>query len=248
MREYHSIRQLPDKQMEVLPAPAESSLRSRSDGDVDHFLDDRRLADLLPTDLVRQIGLDPNTYLFDHPTHRRNTAPVVASFGSPQPHSRRSISLDQPVSYQPFLTPVIKNWFTVELSDSTVVAFSLFPISAGSMGSVVIRDAQYFRIGAILDRLPTQMLTPLCTQICVLDRNSELSDYLTAASQIAQTLAISFLKAAACRARLEKIEFVSKDRRATLKVELSRLDDPGLELFVRLMIQVFASPIELVGG
>jgi hypothetical protein len=237
--------------MEPIPRPARSSLCSPSKPDDDDFLGDRRLADLLPTDLVRQIGLDPNSYLFDHPIRRRHTAPIVSSFGSPQPQSRRSISLDPAATatYTPgFLPPVIKNWFTVELSDATVVAFSLFAVSPSSMGAVVIRDRQYFRIGTVLDRLPTQILTPISPQICVLDRQSELSDYVAAASQIAHTLALSFLKAAGCHSALEDVEMVSRDRRAALRVRLSRIDEPGVELFVRFMMQVFACAIELVSG
>jgi hypothetical protein len=206
-------------------------------------MDDRRLSDSLPVEIVRQIGFDPNSYLFERPVHRRNTAPVPCPIGAFQRQSRRSVSLDRgsPDRSSPLF---VRHWFTVEVSDAVVVAFSLFPIPPNATDFVLLRDQQYFRIGTIVEQVHEQTLSPFSPQIYALDRESALGEYLAAELEIAQQLSRTFLRATRCKVAIENMEFTSHQYRIALKIKVSALDDPQLDEFARYLVQVFACAVE----
>jgi hypothetical protein len=229
--------------MTLITLPSAGVVWPGSDPEDDDSICDRRLSDLLPVEIVRQIGFDPNSYLFERPIRRRNTDPVSCPIGAFQSRARRSISLDRGF---PDVSPSlnIRHWFTVEVSDAVVVAFSQFPIAPNATGCVLLRDGKYLRIGQIIEQVHEQTLSPFSPQICALDKDSELGDYLAEELEIAQRLARTFAKATGLRAKVENIELTSYQHRITLKIKVSTLEDPHLDSFARYLIQVFACAVE----
>jgi hypothetical protein len=210
--------------------------------DVPDSFGDRRLSDLLPTEIVRQIGFDPESFLFDRTTFttpRRMTDPGLLTFPLDPPFQRRSNTID------PARTFAITSWFLVELSDATVPAFSTFPITFGRSG-VVVRDGQYLRFGRLVEEMrTTPQLTQASCQIFACDKEYQLSDYLGVQTELAGHLARSFLLSAKCPAEFVSVETVSYRGRSLFRLRLSDADAPNAAEVVRLMIQAFGVAVEV---
>jgi hypothetical protein len=239
--------------MELVTPPAHGAVFSNPDYEDHDCLEDRRLSDVLPIEVVRQIGLDPSAYLFEQHGRRRNTDPVPAQPDSIHFFQRRSTSLERATRPAPsalypltgMIPPPVAGWFIVELSDGRVPAFSIAPVVPPGVGRVIIRDGRCYRIGRIIEQIHEPVnLTRSSPQIWSFDKDSELADYLSAETQIAQAMAPAFMKFSGCKARLLGIELVSLDLRALFWVRVSRLDDPNLAGFARCLIQTFATAVE----
>jgi hypothetical protein len=213
---------------------------------------DRRLSDLLPREIVRQIGLDPDSYLFGHssiPLPRRMTDPVQFIPNSDLPPQPRQRALDftqfPPATHPPPLQ--IVSCFLVELSDQTVHAFSTFPIPLPTRNAgVIVKDGLYLRFGRISEEVRgTLTITPTSLQIVSRDKDAILSDYLNLQTELAANLTKSFLLKAHCPAQFVSIEAVSFRARTLFRLRVSDADAPNLEEVARLVIQAFSVGVEI---
>jgi hypothetical protein len=210
--------------------------------DVADSFGDRRLSDLLPTENVRQIGFDLESFFFDHTpftTPRRMTDPGLLIFPLDPPFQWRSNTVD------PARTFAITSWFLVELSDATVAAFSTFTIPFGRCG-VVVRDGQYLRFGRLVEEMRIgPKLTQASCQIFACDKEYQLSDYLSVQTELAGHLAQSFLTHTKCPAEFVGVETVSYRGRSHFRLRLSDTDAPNVADVVRFMILAFGVAVEV---
>lgn len=226
----------------------------------DHF-DDRRLSDLLPTEFIRQIGFDPQAYLFSSASlqmRRRMTDPgtsLIYNAAEP-PAQRRMTSVDTyqtttPTSYG--ISPLyeipqqrITNWYLVELSDCTINAFSLFNCGDARSDGVVVRDHTYLRFGRIIKEIKNpgnyDRATP---QIISIDQNSFLYDYILGITNLATAMIPTFLKNSNVQSGFVSIETVSYDARALFRVKLTNASVPNIDKFIRCLVQAFCVAVEV---
>jgi hypothetical protein len=213
---------------------------------------DRRLSDLLPREIVRQIGFDPDSYLFGHasiPLPRRMTDPVqfVPIVDLPAQPRQRDLDFAQFPAATPPAPLQIVSCFLVELSDQIVHAFSTFPIPVPTRNAgVILQDGIYHRLGRISEEIRgTPTITPTSLQIVGRDKDAILSDYLNLQTELAGNLAKSFLVRARCPAQFVSIEPVSFRSRTLFRLKVSDADAPNLEEVARLLIQAFSVGVEI---
>lgn len=224
----------------------------------DHF-DDRRLSDLLPTEFIRQIGFDPQAYLFSSASlqmRRRMTDPGASLIynATEPPAQRRMTSIEtyqNPANYG--ISPLyevpqqrITNWYLVELSDCTINAFSLFNCGDARSDGVVVRDHSYLRFGRIVKEIKNpgnyDRSTP---QIISVDQNSFLYDYILGITNLATAMIPTFLKNSNIQSEFVSMETVSYDARALFRVKLSNASVPNIDKFVRHLVQAFCVAVEV---
>lgn len=225
--------------------PHRLGLSFDSDADDTDSLEYCRLSDVLPAEIVRQIGFDPDSLLSTGavPMARRKTDPIFAiPHSSETPPRRATISIS--ITTGP--SPSYIGWFLVELSDVTVNASTTIPITGGGQNSVIVRDGCYLRLGRILRELNSvQTLVPGTPQIIAVDTNGELGDYVMVQTQIASALIPSFFAREKCEARFRGVETVSYHARALLRVKVSDVYAANIDRVIRLIIHMFAMPVEV---
>jgi hypothetical protein len=206
--------------------------------------EDRRLSDLLPSDMVRQIGFDPDALLFKPGAFaipRRMTDPVQSVFGSDPGFARRGSAI--------FIPPAQKvvNCFFVELKDRIVHAFSTFVITLRSENDgVVVKDGLYLRFGRITEEIPgAPTVQSASLQIVARDKDFMLSEYINFQGELAANLARTFIVKAQCPVRFVSIEPVSFRGRTLFRMKVSNANAPNLEEVVRLLIQAFSVAVEV---
>lgn len=226
----------------------------------DHF-DDRRLSDLLPTELIRQNGLDPEAFLFNNSllTRRRMTDPGIfaAAFNPPSepPNQRRMTTTEKypPPSMNYIPSPLteiipqkITNWFLVELADRQVRAFTTIPSEQIRSDGVVVLDKSYLRFGRILQEIkgPASLDNDSHRIINFVD-NPALSDYVMGQKDVASALIPTFLKKCNVPSRFISLEPVSFDCRTLFRIKLTRVNVPNIDAFIRLLIQAFCVAVEV---
>ena len=227
----------------------------------DHF-DDRRLSDLLPTDFIRQIGFDPQTFVFNpnnQQMRRRMTDPGLGvMFSAAEPPGQRRMTTSE--RYQPtsplnminFLgSPLIEmaqitNWFLVEINDMKVNAFSTFHCETATSDSVVVRDGSYLRFGRIIKEIKAPSnFDRSSPQILYVDSTPLLSDYIFSMNQISKSMIPIFLKKSNIQSELISVETVSYDARAMFRIKLSNASVPNIDKFIRFVIQTFGIAVEV---
>jgi hypothetical protein len=214
---------------------------------------DRRLSDLLPSEMVRQIGFDPDALLFNPGSFavpRRMTDPVQSVFGADPPFARRGSAAGaaafMPLFQPPPQSPV--SCFYVELKDRTVHAFSTFAIAPrpGNDG-VVVRDGPYLRFGRITEAIRgTPVATAASLQIVSWDKEFMLAEYINFQAELAANLARTFIAKAKCPARFVAIEPVSFRGRTLFRLRVTNAGARNIEEVVRLLIQAFAVAVEVL--
>ena len=208
---------------------------------------DRRLSDLLPSEIVRQIGFDPESLVFDRSTFaaaRRMTDPGLVAFHLDRPFQRPSKAIDRMGSLAP---PQITNWFLVELSDTRAPAFSAFPLAFSALANaVVVRDGQYLRFGRLVEELrAAPEFTRASLHVLGCDREYQLSEYLGVQAELAGILARTFLTRAKCPARLVSVEPVSYRGRSLFRLKVSDAGAHNIGEVARLIIQAFGVAVEV---
>ncbi|KAK8887310.1 hypothetical protein M9Y10_038348 [Tritrichomonas musculus] len=226
----------------------------------DHF-DDRRLSDLLPTEFIRQIGFDPQAFLFSSASlqmRRRMTDPGTSLIYTSEPPAQRRMTSTE--TYQPTPPPTnygisplyevpqqrITNWYLVELSDCTTNAFSLFNCGDARSDGVVVRDHVYLRFGRIVKEIKNPGTFDRSTpQIISVDQNSYLYDYIFGISNLATAMIPTFLKNSNAQCEFVSMETVSYDARALFRVKLTNTSDPNIDKFIRSLVQAFCVAVEV---
>ncbi|OHT10735.1 hypothetical protein TRFO_19973 [Tritrichomonas foetus] len=231
------------------------------DPDQEDPFDDRRLSDLLPTEFIRQIGFDPQAFLFNNTSfqmRRRMTDPglfVVYNAAETQTQRRMTTIEKYPTPPPPNIgtsplcdvTPQqITNWFLVELSDVKVNAFSTFHTESAISDGVVVRDGVYLRFGRILKEIKApQTFDRAAPQIISIDITSSLSDYIIGQTAVASAMIPTFLRKCDVPCEFISLETVSYDARALFRVKVTNASAPHLDRFVRLLIQTFCVAVEV---
>ena len=229
--------------------PHRSSAQENERDDNDPF-NDRRLSDVLPTEIVRQIGFDPDCYLFPRSViQRRMTDPILlTTFPDANQSQRRATMIEryipQPTPQSPLITGP-QTWFLVELNDVTVNAYANFPIPTNTCDGVVVRDGCYLRFGRILEQLKGTRIDRQAPEIVDIDRGGELSDYVNGQTQVAAALMPSFLARAKCATQVLGVETVSYQARALFRVKVRNANAPNMDAVVRLLIQMFSIAVEI---
>jgi hypothetical protein len=219
--------------------------------DVADSFGDRRLSDLLPTEIVRQIGFDPESLVFDRNTFvgpRRMTDPGLLAFHLEPPFQRRSNTIDPMGSFTPSDgPPQISNWFLVELSDTRAPAFSTFPLAFSALANgVVVGDGEYLRFGRLVEELrAAPEFTRASLQVLGCDKEYQLSEYLGVQAELAGNLARTFLTRAKCPAQFVSVEPVSYRGRSLFRLKVSDADAENIGEVVRLIIQAFGVAVEV---
>ena len=207
----------------------------------DHVISDRRLSYLLPVEMVRQIGFDPNCFLFPQslPVQRRMTDPILVTVtDDAAPPQRRATVVAQPQSANQAL-------FRVELWNSSIAAFSALPIVPGGADGVVVNDGRYLRFGRAVERLKTTQTDAPVAQIVAVDKNCQLGEYMSMQAEIARAVMPSFMMRAECETRFLDLETVSYQARALFRVKVENADARNIDRVVRLLIQMFAIAVEV---
>jgi hypothetical protein len=223
------------------------------DPEPDDCFCDRRLSDLLPSEIVRQIGFDPGAFVFPpmH-SHRRMTDPGARTVESLPPGQRRSRTMDR-VHTATFLStvppPKVTGWYRVALSDSVAYAYSTFSAPAKVGDGVVVRDGHYGRFGSITEKIEQKIeFTKGAPRISAMDRGWTLADYVKGQAELAQRLVPQLLRKAKCPARLIATEAASWQSRGILRLKVSDPDAANLDEAVALTIQIFSVAVEVVGA
>ena len=195
------------------------SRKSDSESPGQDSMNDRRVSDLLPMEIVRQIGLDPDSLLFPRSfaCQRRMTDPIVFTPGPDSSVSqRRATMIDRVVPQPPIVvqppSPVVgtPNWFVVEIGDARVNAFCTFPLAASAADGVVVRDRQYLRFGRIVEQVKSSRFEAMAPQIVAIDQECQLGDYVNGQTEIATALIPSFMQRAECDAGFVSVETVKR--------------------------------------
>ena len=230
------------------------SRKSDSESPGQDSMNDRRVSDLLPMEIVRQIGLDPDSLLFPRSfaCQRRMTDPIVFTPGPDSSVSqRRATMIDRVVPQPPIVvqppSPVVgtPNWFVVEIGDARVNAFCTFPLAASAADGVVVRDRQYLRFGRIVEQVKSSRFEAMAPQIVAIDQECQLGDYVNGQTEIATALIPSFMQRAECDAGFVSVETVSHQARALFRVRVRDAGAANLDRVVRLLIQMFAVAVEI---
>ncbi|KAH0792178.1 hypothetical protein GPJ56_003977 [Histomonas meleagridis] len=222
---------------------------SQADQEQEESFEDHRLSDLLPTDFINLVGLDPDQYLFpqnNSPVKRRMTEPVFGLNPS-EPHYQRRYTT---MFYNPF-NPISQapqrpiRMYKVALLDTCVVAFLSDDTQVEKTDGVMILDGQYIRFGVIVEELKVDFEDPTARRIIAVDKQSILSDYVLGQRQIATILVPKFLERCNIPSKLVSLEFVSFQARALLRVRLSNSSCKNIDDLIRLLIQTFQIAVEV---
>lgn len=224
---------------------------STDGGEVFH---DRRLSDLLPTDFVRQIGFDPDQFIFktslQQKMMRRATDPGLGQFDPAPVTSRRASQIAEQPSFSPNLIYSQNSniqWYVVELNDCTVNAYATPPLNFTTSDGVIVRDGCYLRYGRILKRIKLDECNKQCAslQIVATDPKREVGDFIFGVSQIAQKLIPNFIIQSGANSTFVSVETVSYQARSLIRVKVSDADDPRLMYVMQKLILVFGAPVEV---
>jgi hypothetical protein len=225
----------------------------------DDSFSDRRLSDVLPTEIVRQIGLDPDALVFEtrkpREIHRRNTDPGLSTVHPHRPHQRRSNTIERVnvrgAAPSPLLSippPKITGWYNVAINDTQVRAYATIQLPGKPNDGVLVRENGYTRFGRIVEAIQVSSDTDRnFPQIISLDRDYLIADHVRGQSELAQRMVSLFLKEVNCPAVLIGIESISFRSRGLLRLAVSDPEAPGIEEAVSLTIQMFAVAVEVVG-
>lgn len=226
--------------------------------DADDPFQDRRLSDLLPAEFIRQIGLDPDQFIFkttmQQKMRRRATDPGLTQFDPAPPTSRRLSQANEFFQYPQMLSmnslsgrPNLAgfNCFVVELSDCTVIAFAADFINAKTSDGVIVRDGAYLRLGRIISKATPDQITDTALQIVQMDVDGSVGDFIRSQTQIAAALMPSFMAQAHCTCEFISVETVSYQSRSLIRVKVTNADDPLLVHVVQKLLAVFGAPAEV---
>ena len=216
---------------------------------------DRRLSDLLPADFIRQIGFDPDQFIFktsiQRKMMRRATDPGLAQFDPAPVPSRRASQFADPSYYPQNLSiqqqPSKCQWFIVELNDCQVDAYASPLINTNASDGVILRDGFYLRYGRIIKRIKAEERNKemASLQIVSADINGSVGDFVYGISQIAQQLIPNFMIQAGAKCEFCTVETVSYQARSLLRVKVTNADDPSLIYVLHKLIHVFGTPVEV---
>ena len=216
---------------------------------------DRRLSDLLPSDFIRQIGFDPDQFIFktsiQQKMMRRATDPGLAQFDPAPVPSRRASQFADPSYYPQNISiqqqPSKCQWFVVELNDCQVDAYASPLINTSATDGVIVRDGFYLRFGRILRRIkPEERAKDSASlQIVSSDINHSISDLVCGISQIAQQLIPNFMIQAGAKCEFCSVETVSYQARSLIRVKVTNADDPSLIYVLHKLIRIFETPAEV---
>jgi len=222
---------------------------------------DRRLSDLLPSEFIRQVGLDPDQYIFatsnQAKMRRRATDPGLTSPDAALSTYRRASQADYSGNVTPpnptsIGSPLclqqgqqMVSCFLVELADVTVDAFSCQALTAHDSDGVIVRDGCYLRFGRIIRKINPESCDQSALQIIMMDVNGEVGDYINGQTQIAKELLPSFILQCGARCKFVSVETVSYQARSLIRVKVTNADDPNLDLVVQKLMMVFCSPVEI---
>ena len=237
--------------MEIFTKSMNDRRFSQPDQEQEESFEDHRLSDLLPTDFINLVGLDPDQYLFPQNNSllkRRMTEPVFCVNPS-ETHSQRRYST---MFYNPF-NPSFSNQvpqhpirvFKVALLDTAVKAFLADDTQVEVTDGVMILDGQYIRFGVIVEELKADIIDNTSRRIIAVDKHSILSDYILGQRQIATSLVPKFIKRCNIPSKLVSLEFVSFQARALLRVRLSNSSCKNVDDLIRLLIQTFQVAVEV---
>ena len=216
---------------------------------------DRRLSDLLPSEFIKQVGLDPDQYIFktsnEAKIRRRATDPGLTQTDQSFLY-RRASQVDSNGLSPPYGSPLILpksqqmvSCFIVELSDVKVDAYSSQQIPFQTSAGVIVRDGCFLRFGRIISKIQPESCDESALQIITLDIDNLIGDYILGQTQIAQELLPSFLIQCGAKCNLLDVETVSYQARSLIRVKVSNADDPMLPYVVQKLVMIFCSPVEI---
>lgn len=230
------------------------------DLDSEETFGDRRLSDLLPTEFITQIGLDPNQYLAERGGRfitRRATEPTFNQSFPPSAIQRR-ISTEcyttniycaghnNTASYLCEPSPSIPvSAFEVELPDKIVKAFTVYEYNNKYSGGVIITDGEFLRYGQIIKLIPISDLGNSNHEILHIDLDSMFGDFIMAQSQIAKALSKTFVQKYHIQAEILDVETVSFKNRALMRIKVTDSNAQNISFLIRDLIGVFSSSIEI---
>ena len=223
--------------------------------------DDRRLSDLLPSEFISQIGLNPDDFVFSrtarHNYPRRMTDPIV--YYSPQnlpllrrqpiepsncyvPHSFNGLDQEQ------FLVNPIQSGFIVQVQDASLYGFLLTekPFLTDIVGNkVIVKDGSYLRIGYIKSRLNENNKTDFNVQILSTFIDPALDEYLSQLQNIAQCIIPTLLIKYSINTQIESIELVSYLGRNLMRIKLHDPSIQNISFLIEQLIFLFQIAVEI---
>lgn len=214
---------------------------------------DRRLSDLLPTEIIQQIGYIPDQLPFQ-PTFShisRRATDTVAMFPD-FPPSTDDIqgdfgSLKSPFHPSPLDSDSMDRFtfFIIELRDREVQAFCHNHRSRNIRDGVIVSDPPFLRYGHVIREMNSDDCREDALPIVGVDPDSELCDYLEGQDRIASAVLPTFARASGCHMKILSIETVSYQSRALLRIRLSNTADPGIDKFLRKVFSLFSTAVEI---
>jgi hypothetical protein len=241
-------------QMEISVEKPHLSSSAEFTADGEEAFHDRRLSDLLPADFIRQIGFDPDQFIFktslQQKMMRRATDPGLGQFDPAPLASRRASQVAEQPSFSPnFLAQqnLKLQWYIVELADCTINAYATPPLNFTTSDGVIVRDGCYLRYGRILKRIKLEKCSKNCAslQIVATDPKRAVGDFISGVSEIAQRLVPNFIIQSGANCNFISVEMVSYQARSLIRVKVSDADDPRLMYVMQKLIQVFGAPVEV---
>lgn len=224
-------------------------------GDGGDAFHDRRLSDLLPADFIRQIGFDPDQFIFkpsiQQKMMRRATDPGLVQFDPAPATSRRASQIVEPSFYSPNFQNSMQNskfqWFIVELSDCTVDAYAVPALNCTSSGGVIVSDGCYLRYGQIKNIIKEGPNGRQNASLPIVgtDTNGTVGEFILSTSQIAQMLIPNLIIQSGSTSKFLSVEMVSYQARSLIRVKVSNADDPRLMYVTHKLILIFGSPVEI---
>lgn len=231
--------------------------------DVNDIFHDRRLSDLLPADFIRQIGFDPDQYIFQTTPQsrmrRRRTEPTLTLFDpAPVPSRRRSEVTDimygqmnmaqgqSLIAQLPQMPPGTKFYcYEVRLSDFIIHAYSFQQLNWEKGSGVFIRDGRYIRYGQITKNLQIKDTDPNALQIVGQDIKGAVGDFIYGVNQIAQKIVPNLILQSGSKVKFISLEIVSYQARSLIRVKVTNADDPYLLYVMQKLIYIFGPPVEV---
>ena len=188
-------------------------------------LSERRLSDLLPTDFLNQIGLDPNYLIYgnnSHPNLRRATCPNlpdVNTFFSPTKRTNSLNSLSQPTL----------RFFLIDIKGIKAYAFTTLNIdNINNPSECIIQDGFYRRHASIIQGLSQNDIQNEPYEIVSFDVNTQFIDMISSQSQIALELAKSYVKSHEIPTEIISAETVSYNSRSLIRIQVSDQNVKGI--------------------
>ncbi|EAX75809.1 hypothetical protein TVAG_589030 [Trichomonas vaginalis G3] len=241
----------------------DSTAQSSFVGDINDLFHDRRLSDLLPADFIRQIGFDPDQYIFQTTPQsrmrRRRTEPTLTLFDpAPVPSRRRSevsdimygqMQMQQNQALLSQLQQISSNTrifcYEVKLSDFIIHAYSFQQLNWEKGAGIFIRDGRYLRYGQITKNLQIKDCDPAALQIVGQDIKGAVGDFIFGVNQIAQKLIPNLILQSKAAVQFISAEIVSYQARSLIRVKVTNADDPNLLYVMQKLIYIFGTPVEV---